>query len=168
MNCHALWRAARRVTVIAVALLLASLAACSASTPRPTTQHRTYTYNYISGPSNDHWRSGQRIAITWVPQAGPMTDDAAPERVLLTLQLFGPYASVGDLKAATTTTASAAVSASPIATDTWSGKTFTQALDLLAGLTPGYYNLVQTMKQATSTGSGDYSASGASVLVISG
>lgn len=152
---------------MAMAVLLASLAACSTSAPQPTTQHQTYTYNQMSGPANDHWKPGQHIAITWTPQAGPITD-AAPEHVLLTLQLLGPYASVSDLKAAITDTASAAVSAKPIVTDTWSGKTFSQALDLPANLAPGYYNLVQMMIQATSAGGGDYSASGASVQVIGG
>ena len=168
MTSHELRRMTRCAAVIAAASLLTSLAACSINTPRPMTQHQTYTYNYLSGLSNDHWMPGQHIFVAWLPQAGSMTDDAAPEHVALTLQLFGPYASVSDLKAATSATAPIAASASPIATDTWSGTTFAQALDLPASLAPGYYNLVQTMTQTTSTGGGDYSASGASVLVISG
>ncbi|HLZ25643.1 MAG TPA: hypothetical protein VKQ30_26255 [Ktedonobacterales bacterium] len=155
----------RSVVLIAVALLLASLAACSTNAPQPTTQHQTYTYNYMSSPSNDHWKPRQQISITWTPQTGPLTADTAPAKVVFTLKLIGPYASVSDLKAASSATASAAVSASPIATDTWSGKTFAQSLDLPASLTPGYYNLVEAMTQTTSAG-GSYTASGASVLVI--
>src|SRR5579859_748896 len=130
MTSHELRRIMRSVVLIAVALLLASLAACSTNAPQPTTQHQTYTYNYMSSPSNDHWKPRQQISITWTPQTGPLTADTAPAKVVFTLKLIGPYASVSDLKAASSVTASAAVSAASITTDTWSGKSFAQALDL--------------------------------------
>src|SRR5579859_5924456 len=166
MTSHELRRIMRNVVLIAGVVVLASLAACSTNAPQPTTQHQTYTYNYMSSPSNDHWKPGQQISITWTPQTGPLTADTAPAKVVFTLKLIGPYASVSDLKAASSATAPTAGSAASITTDTWSGKSFAQALDLPASLTPGYYNLVQRMTQTTSTGGGDYSASGASVLVI--
>ncbi|MGH2517703.1 MAG: hypothetical protein ACRDHP_18805, partial [Ktedonobacterales bacterium] len=162
-------RLTRSVALVAAAIALVALAGCATSAPQPTAQHQTYTYNRMFGPSNDHWKPGQQIAVSWAPRTGPMTSDAAPAHVALTLQLFGPYASIADLKAATDSTAAAptAGSATPIATDTWSGKSFDQTLTLPATLAPGYYNLVQKMTQSTSSG-GSYSASGASVLVIGG
>src|SRR5579872_488266 len=83
MTVSAFKRTARSAVLVASVVVLAPFAACSTNAPQPTTQHQTYTYNYMSSPSNDHWKPRQQISITWTPRAGQMTNDAAPEHVAL-------------------------------------------------------------------------------------
>jgi len=128
------------VLLIGLALSLL-LVACSPSS------HQTYRYDIPDAPAETLWHPGKQPVLHWKAQPVAVTTDAAPAQIELTVALIGPLAS----EHAPTATGPLAVAATPILTDSWSGKDFTSVLDLSPTLQAGTYALRLSVKEQSST-----------------
>lgn len=156
--------------IICLALSAVIAPACAACAAPGQTTHKTYSYTHFASPGKTEWHPGERIAITWQPTPGADTTGATPATVVISMRLFGPYASADKAGAAaaksSTQLAETAVSLSmtPQQTDSWSGATLSGALNLPTTLATGYYALQQTV--VAQTANARSTASAAAILHI--
>ena len=163
LPCPSRWASALAQLALVFPLTLA-LAACGGSTT-PTMTHQTYLYDTSSGPAQDTWRAGQALTVTWTARPGQMSSDSRPARVVLSVKLYGPFASADAAKTAMTSgTGPLAVSGPEIATDNWHPGPWTATLALPGSLAPGTYDLAQSA--STSTAGGSVTARGDGIIVI--
>jgi hypothetical protein len=128
--------------VLLIGLVLSPLlVACS------TSSHQTYRYDIPAAPAETLWHPGKQPVLHWKAQPASVTTDAAPAQIELNVALIGPLASEN----APTASGPLAVAATPILTDSWSGKDFTSVLDLPPTLQTGTYALRLSVKEQSST-----------------
>lgn len=144
--------------------MLAALAACGASTT-PGVTHQTYSYSSSSGPARDTWSPGQVVPVMWSARPARVSTDPRPARVVLTLKLYGPFATVDAAKKAVSSgTGPLAVTGPEIATDNWHPGPFSAVLALPGTLALGTYDLAQSA--TTTTAAGGVTARGDSIITI--
>ncbi len=129
-------------------LLLLSLASCSTPTTN-TTSHKTYNYANFVASYADNLSPGDQITMTWKPTPSPDSTEATPTHQTISAELYGPFSSLTALNEAVNQSSCSAVSGNivaqitPIQTDDWTNKTYTNTLLLPPSLTAGYYALIQ-------------------------
>jgi len=112
-----------------------------------TSNHQTYRYDIPDAPTDTLWHPGKQPVLHWKAQSATVTTDAAPTQFELNVALIGPLAS----ESASTATGPLAVAATPILTDSWSGKDFTTVLELPTTFQTGTYALRLSVKEQSST-----------------
>jgi hypothetical protein len=118
----------------------------------------------IENTGNLTWHAGQKVSLTWQSTPGGMTTDDNRHQIVLSVSLTGPFATVDELKQATTQGLKPAgvrtINAAPVSVNDRTFLTPVSQLDLPADLPPGYYNLAQQSAQ-----SGGSVVAGAIVIV---
>jgi hypothetical protein len=124
------------------------LVACASEQLAPTT-HQTYIfYGPASYSAQPH--SGDLIQLDWKPQATELSTAPAPDAILLTAKLIGPFTSPADLQASVAESKKnhdtfaknrIAAAADDILTDTWNNSPHSSLLTIPGKLPPGYYDL---------------------------
>ncbi len=99
---------------------------------------------------DDHayiYRPGEQVSLSWTPHQGNETQDTKPQPVRIDAGLVGPFATINDLKAATSFDNNNVIGgriatvAPPVQTNNWADKAVSTHLQLPTA--PGYYILVQ-------------------------
>ena len=110
------------------------------------------------------WHAGQSVALHWQPTPAGMTTDSIQHKIVLSVSLTGPFATVDALKLATSQGSKPVgmrtVNAAPISVDDRTLLTPMSQLDLPADLPPGYYNL------ATQAATAGGSAGGGAIVIV--
>lgn len=163
-------RGSRRLVVMIVTalVLIAAVAGGCGGSPEPVRDvvtHQKYEFKSAEFPSQDAWKPGDRIDVTWPVEEGPLTAADAPEKVDARLDLAGPYDSAESLKQAVDAGAQPSVASATGSTDTWTGTGLAVTLTLPDDLRPGYYHLSQ-QTVFTSPNGEESSAGGAKVISI--
>ncbi len=126
------------------------LTACdSQQTTTQTNSHSTYSFH---GPVNysTQAHSGDLIQLDWKPKLESTSSAAAPDAILLQVQLVGPFTSPEAVQAGIQQSKAAhdifaknsiVASANPILTDTWSNSPRSSLLAVPGKLQAGYYDL---------------------------
>ena len=136
------------LTYLGAIMCLLLLSACNSQQPAANS-HQIYSFH---GPSSYSAQphAGDLLQLDWKPKSEATSGEAAPDSILLTVQLVGPFASLEDLQAGIAQSKTAhdtfvkskiVASAAPILTDTWSNSPRSSLLAVPGKLQPGYYDL---------------------------
>ena len=147
-----------RKFLLGTVIIVLLLSACSWNSGP---SHQIYLYHGPAGFDGTHF-SGDQILVQWVAQPGPLTNDTVPAKVILNVELVGPFSSVDPtLRAigksmATSNSFNTAfakemivVSAQPIQTDNWTKRSFTSTFIVPPHLKTGYYDLLYAVTSTT-------------------
>ncbi|SCE66704.1 hypothetical protein GA0070607_0149 [Micromonospora coriariae] len=152
-----------RVRLLAC-LVLPLLAACGVEPSGPVAA-APVTYSCCEALDVDRlYQPGQTMAVHWTVES---SDDsgATPPRVELTARLTGPFATAGDLKAATERTQPVpglvTFAAAPVRPSGTPGERPVSTIMIGLEAKPGYYNLVTSM-----VGDGNAASGGGSVVRV--
>jgi hypothetical protein len=124
-----------------------------------------HSYNCcIENTGNLTWHAGQRVTLHWQPTPPSRTTDSNPHRIVLSLNLTGPFANVDALKQAISQGSKPpgvrTITAAPVSANDRLVEAPSSQLDLPADLPPGYYNL------ATQAGNAGGSAVGGAIVIV--
>ncbi|MER7445074.1 hypothetical protein [Micromonospora avicenniae] len=144
-------------------LVVPLLAACSTEPAGPVTAAPA-TYTCCEAQDVDRlYQPGQTLTVHWTVES-PDERGGTPPQVELTARLTGPFATVGDVKAATEGTPSApglvTFTAAPVRPSGTPDERPVSTIVIAPEAKPGYYNLV------TSVRSDDNTASGGSIVRV--
>lgn len=145
-----------------VAVLLLTLASCTATSSAPSETGPSYTCCEAADINRDY-QPGDTVAIHWIVVPGRLSSDAPPRELELNACLTGPYSTVSDLKEANgghDRAAGCTSSAVPIRPSGQPGEQPVSLILIPATAVPGKYNLT------TSVSGSDFSFGGASIIQV--
>ncbi|PSK63099.1 hypothetical protein B0E53_04968 [Micromonospora sp. MH33] len=145
-----------RVPLLAC-LVMPFLAACGAEPAGPVTA-ASVTYSCCEARDVDRpYQPGQTLTVHWTVES-PEEPGGTPPEVELTARLTGPFATVGDLKAATEGTPNVpglvTFAAAPVRPSGTPDERPISTIVIAADAKPGYYNLVTSSVGDDNTASG--------------
>lgn len=145
----------------------------SASSTATPTRHQTYQFAVQTPPRERVWYLGQSKVFRWVPTPIALTDAPTPTKVVLVVNLYGPFPTREDADQqssqwfnsppGTVTLPSPALTSIPLTTDDWSNRPQQTIVSLPASLASGYY----VWDARATTEQGGSSATGLTVQLIS-
>ncbi|MCZ7438130.1 hypothetical protein O7598_17100 [Micromonospora sp. WMMC241] len=146
-----------RVRLLAC-VVIPLLAACDAEPSSPETA-ASVTYSCCEAQDVDKpYQPGQTLTVHWTVEPSD-EPGGTPPQVELTARLTGPFATVGDLKAATEGTPSVpglvTFAAAPVRPSGTPDERPVSTLVIDPDAKPGYYNLVTSVVDGGSTAGGD-------------
>ncbi|MGN9803046.1 hypothetical protein [Micromonospora sp. L32] len=136
-------------------LVMPLLAACSAEPSGPVAA-APVTYSCCEARDVDRlYQPGQTLTVHWTVES-PDEPGGTPPQVELTARLTGPFATVGDLKAATEGTVPGLVTfaAAPVRPSGAPDERPVSTIVIGQEAKPGYYNLVTSLVDNDNTASG--------------
>ncbi|MFG2107102.1 hypothetical protein [Micromonospora chersina] len=147
---------ATRVRLLAC-LVMPLLAACGTEPSGPVSAARV-TYTCCDAQDVDRpYQPGQTLTLHWTVES-PDQPGGTPPQVELTARLTGPFATVGDVKAATEGTPNApglvTFAATPFRPSGTPDERPVSAVVIGPDAKPGYYNLVTSVVEGGNTASG--------------
>lgn len=125
-----------------------------ASSPAgPTSTGQAYTCCAAADVNRDY-EPGQTLTIHWIVAPGKLSRDSSPRQIELNARLTGPYATVGDLKAAGDLAGELTFAAPPVRPSGQAGEQPVSSILIPPSAPAGYYNLVTSVTAPAGTTSG--------------